>query len=36
MSTRLRWAALTLGLAMAVAPTAALAQSDDPARRVRS
>jgi ABC-type sugar transport system substrate-binding protein len=31
MSTRLRWAALTMGVAMAVAPTASLAQSDDPA-----
>ncbi len=28
MSTRLRWAALTMGVAMAVAPTASLAQSD--------
>lgn len=29
MSKRLRWAALTMGVAMAVVPTAALAQSDD-------
>jgi ABC-type sugar transport system substrate-binding protein len=31
MSTRIRLAALTMGVAMAVAPTAALAQSEDPA-----
>jgi simple sugar transport system substrate-binding protein len=30
MRTRLRWAALTMGVAMAVAPAAAIGQSDDP------